>query len=157
MERAIYYSDDVVKPIVMSPLVIKELIETWNPEWDSQEMFYSISNSKLIIRGQGLNKLSDNHPYSSNLSFLHFLKFNHLDISGTSLESMRHIKGLELQTLDIRDTKVTNLHPHQATRDLGTVIIAPDQFSQEALNHLPPAVKIIVKKIKKVKTSNKAD
>ncbi|EDM28823.1 hypothetical protein LNTAR_09639 [Lentisphaera araneosa HTCC2155] len=146
MERAVYYSDDVVKPIIMSPLIIKQLIKTWNPDWDTNNLFYSIHNSSLTLRGHELSVLSDNSPYSSHYSFLRFLKFKKLDLRESNIAVMRHLNGLDLQTLDIRETQVQNLHPHKATRDISTVIINPGQFPEESINHLPPAVKIIQRK-----------
>ena len=77
--------------------------------------------------------------------FLRFLKITHLDIKYTSIASLSHIQGMELENVDIRHTRIKDLHPHEATRDINTAIISPGQFSKKALNHLPPAVKIIEK------------
>ncbi|MDD7986546.1 serine/threonine-protein kinase [Lentisphaera marina] len=146
MERAVCYRNDVKKPIVMSPFVVKQIIKTWNPNWDVNNLHYHLEEVKLTLRGKELIRLSNEDPWSSSLCFLRFLKINYLDFQHTGINSLSHIRGMEVESVDIRSTPIYDLHPHEATRDVNVAIIKPGQFKQEALNHLPPAVKIIEKK-----------
>jgi hypothetical protein len=145
MERAICFRNDVEKPIVMSPFVVREMIKAWNPKWNLNNLIYNFNKMSLQLRGVELLKLNNLDPWSSRLCFLRFLKITHLDIKHTSIASLSHLQGMELENVDIRHTRIKDLHPHEATRDINTAIISPGQFSKKALSHLPPAVKIIEK------------
>lgn len=146
MERAVCYRNDVEKPITMSHNVVKQIIKTWNPNWDLNKIDYNLEKMTLLLRGEKLTRLNNEDPWSSRLCFLRFLKINHLDLKHTGINSLSNIRGMEVESVDVRFTPVYDLHPHEATRDINVAIIRPGQFKEKALSHLPPAVKIIEKK-----------
>ncbi|EDM28826.1 probable threonine/tyrosine-specific protein kinase [Lentisphaera araneosa HTCC2155] len=146
MERAVCYRNDVEKPITMSHNVVKQIIKTWNPNWDLNKIDYNLEKMTLLLRGEKLTRLNNEDPWSSRLCFLRFLKINHLDLKHTGINSLSNIRGMEVESVDVRFTPVYDLHPHESTRDINVAIIRPGQFNEDALSHLPPAVKIIEKK-----------
>jgi len=146
MERAVCYRNDVEKPITMSHNVVKQIIKTWNPNWDLNKIDYNLEKMTVVLRGEELTRLNNEDPWSSRLCFLRFLKINHLDLKHTGINSLSNIRGMEVESVDIRFAPVYDLHPHEATRDINVAIIRPGQFKEKALSHLPPAVKIIEKK-----------
>ena len=91
MERAICYRNDVEKPVIMSPLVIKQILKAWNPEWDFNNLDYDLESMTLNLRGIELHKLNNEDAWSSKLCFLRFLKINHLDLKSTGIPSLSNI------------------------------------------------------------------
>ena len=145
VERLICYMVNVRRPIFTSTDVLKELLVSWNPHWDSKQMNYNRPSLTLRLRGKNLRKTIATASHSSSLCFLRFLKIDTLDIRGTSIPNLGHIEGLNINKIDIRDSPVKNLHPHGATKGIKEVILHRGQFVGENNNKLPRSVKLIYK------------
>lgn len=145
VERMICYMVNVRRPIYTSTDVLRELLISWNPDWDSTQMKYHRSSLTLRLKGKNLSKIIATAAHSSSLCFLRFLKIDTLDIRGTSIPNLGQIDGLSINKIDIRDSPIRNLHPHGATKGIKEVILSKGQFVGENDNRLPRSVKLIYK------------
>ena len=145
IERAICYMVDVRQPIFTSVDVVRELIISWNPDWDSSNMSLNTENLTLRLFGKNLNKIIAYAHHSSGLCFLRFLKIDTLDIRGTGIQGLNQIDGLSINRLDIRNTPIQNLHPHGATKGIKEVYLTKGQFDADSEKHIPQSVKLIYK------------
>ena len=145
IERSICYMVDVRQPIFTSTEVVRELLKSWNPDWDPSQMEYDKDKLILRLKGKKLTKIAAWAGHSSSLCFLRFLKVDTLDIRGTSIPNLGHIDGLDINKVDIRNTPVSNLHPHGATRGIKEVILSKGQFAGKENLHVPQSVKLIYK------------
>ena len=75
-----------------------------------------------------------NKEVSSKLSVLRFLKFNHLDISETSIRTLRELAGVSVEVLDIRDTPIINLRLIRDMANVSTLVLEGNQFPKDELN-----------------------
>ena len=143
MERSLCYMVDISGREVVSSGIVRELLKCWNPDWDESKFIYRKSQDQLIISGINLTKLVANDKSSSGESFLRFMRFDLLDLKNSGIQSLSQIKGLPVKTIDIRDTLINNLHPHNATMDLKEVYLQKGQFSVESENKIPKHVRLI--------------
>ena len=145
IERSICYMVDVRQPIFTSTDVVKELLISWNPGWDSSQMEYDRKTLTLKLKGNKLVKIIAYAPHSSSLCFLRFLKIDTLDIRRTAIPNLGQIEGLDINRIDIRNSLIKNLHPHGATKGIKEVFLNKNQFVGEENNRLPRSVKLIYK------------
>ena len=145
LERSICYMVNVRKPIFTSTDVVKELLKSWNPGWDSSQMNYDRPGLTLRLRGSNMSKIIATAAHSSSLCFLRFLKIDTLDIRETSIPHLGQIEGLNINRIDIRNSPIKNLHPHGSTKGIKEVILTKGQFVGENDNKLPRSVKLIYK------------
>ena len=145
IERSICYMVDVRQPIFTSVDVVRELIISWNPDWDSSQMSLDLESLTLKLSGKNLTKIIAMAPHSSGLCFLRFLKIDTLDIRGTGIQGLNQIEGLSVNHLDIRNTPIQHLHPHGATKGIKEVYLTKGQFDAENEEHIPQSVKLIYK------------
>ena len=145
IERSICYMVNVRQPIFTSTDVVKELLISWNTDWDSSQITYAPETLTLTLKGKHLSKIIANAPHSSGLCFLRFLKIDTLDIRGTSIPNLGQIEGLDINKIDIRNSLIKNLHPHGATKGVKEVVLNEGQFVGENNNRLPRSVKLTYK------------
>jgi serine/threonine protein kinase len=145
IERLICYMMDVRNPVFIPANVIQQLLQCWNPEWDIEQFSYDKEHLTLRLRGKELKKIIDNSPFSSNLCFLRFLKIETLDIRETNIIGLSQINGLNISKIDIRNTPINSLHPHNATKGIIEVILNKGQFDQESLERIPHSIKLQIR------------
>jgi len=144
-ERAICYVVDTSGREIMSSGFTRQLLKCWNPDWDESQLSYRKNSYRLSLTGPNLTKLLDNGKSSSGECFLRFLRFDILDLKESGIQSLAQIKGLPVKAIDIRNTQISNLHPHNATIDLKEVYINKGQFTEESEIKIPKHVHLIYK------------
>ncbi|MCH2208928.1 MAG: protein kinase [Lentisphaerales bacterium] len=144
-ERSICYMVDARKPVFTSHRIVMQLLKCWNPDWDTKNLVYDVKSLTLKLKGKELRKLYATAGHSSGLCFLRFIKIDLLDLRGTGVGHMSHLKGSNIRKLDIRDTKVKHLHPHGATKNIQEVYLTPGQFVGYEALFTPQSVKLIYK------------
>ena len=145
IERSICYMVDVRQPIFTSKDVVRELLISWNPDWDPKQFRYNKDQLTLSISGTNFKKLIALASHSSRQCFLRFLKIDKLDLRGSGMINLSHLEGLNINKLDIRNTQISNLHPHGATKGIKEVYLRRGQFNKEDARHIPLSVKLIYK------------
>ena len=129
MERVIYVYQARKDRALADPSIIKELIKCWNKDWDSNNFEYEQNGHTLKIWGKNLKYLKGNGKYSSHLSFLRYLKINHLILSKSKVNNLHQISNLNIRTLDITDTEITNTSEIKLLPDLSRLIVRKNQLS----------------------------
>ncbi|EDM28490.1 probable serine/threonine-protein kinase pknB [Lentisphaera araneosa HTCC2155] len=116
-------------------VVVKSLLEEFNPEWNGA-FKYSVRHS-LLITGPHLKTLAKFDHQNTPYCLLSTLKINSLHLYKTSFSDLHQIRGLNINKLDIRGTKVSDLSPLQFQTKIRILIILPGQFTKEQLKQLP--------------------
>jgi hypothetical protein len=144
LERAVCFAIDARGGKYVHGKIVQELIQCWNPEWTAAGNFKHRSDTKSqMISGRGLKRLQGVGANSSHFSFLRLLPIDTLDLRGTGIESLNHIRGVNLKSLDIRDTSIQNLHPHNTTAKIKTVILNAGQLDESL--KVPKSVQLVYK------------
>ncbi|MCM8535781.1 MAG: serine/threonine protein kinase [Lentisphaeraceae bacterium] len=145
IERAIAYSLNASGLEFTHESIVKELIRCWNPKWDEANFIYNKGEQAARAFGEHLHTLRARAPYSSHKSFLSTLKISRLDICGSEISSFNDLRGLSVKVLDIRSTKITNLHPHNVTKGIEKVYINTNQFDSMSKMKVPKSIRLVSK------------
>jgi len=105
---------------------------------------YDTESKSLKLNGAGFASAFSDSTVGSGKTVLRFIPIKHLDISSTQFAHLNELTGLiHLTTLDIRNTKVTNLSPLAKFPLLHTLTIAPGQFTAKQLATVPDHIKVV--------------
>lgn len=141
MERIVVYQLSLSKRIFVKNYVLAYILKCWNPSWDKNELSYNSKELILKLGGKNLRVLKGSGSGSSELSFLRFIKANHLNLKGTGISSLRELNGFTVRALDLRGTEVTSLRLVRGIPNLNRLVIGIEQFNEKELGRLPPSVK----------------
>ena len=147
IERAILYKNEIEQETKISPMVLRQLIRVWNPDWELKDFYFNAKNMNLRLKGASLTNLVVDSPNSMGQPFLNFLKFDNLDIRQVGIESLDQLDGQIIKRLDIRDTAIKEFPTHQNALKVETLVITPGQFTQGALKQVPSTVNVVQKKL----------
>lgn len=134
MERMVYFHYRRKEDSYAGETVVKELIKCWNKDWNENNFSYDINNYTLKIRGENLKTLKGKGKYTSELSFLRFLKIDSLILSESGIENLDEIRLLDIENLDISKTGILDVKHLKMLPKLKRLIIDKDQISKKALN-----------------------
>lgn len=143
MERSICFTLDVRGTQTTVSKIVGQLIKAWNPQWDAELLSYKKSTEVLKISGSDLTTLKPRDLNSSQQCFLRYLKLKELDISATGISSVSHLEGISAEKLDITDSQITSLHPHNAIKSIKKIQIRKGQFSNENEQKIPKGTELI--------------
>ncbi|EDM28448.1 serine/threonine-protein kinase [Lentisphaera araneosa HTCC2155] len=146
IERAILYKNEIEQETEISPMVLKQLIRVWNPDWLLKDFYFNAKHKSLRLKGASLTNLVVDSPNSMGQPFLNFLKFNNLDMRQAGIESLDQLDGQIIKRLDIRETAIKDFPIHENALKVETLVITPGQFTQGALKQVPSTVNVIQKK-----------
>ena len=68
-----------------------------------------------------------------------------LDISQTSIRTLRELAGVSVDTLDIRDTKIINLRLIRDMANVSTVVLEENQFPKDELNKVVDTLELTIR------------
>ena len=144
MERMIVYQMALKQRDFTSMEVLIELLKCWNPEWDETQI--SFDNKKLALSVTGKKLKNDcTAKHSSKSCFFRLMKIDSLSVEGTSAANMYQFVGLNVKSLDIRNTDVNSLTPHKALKGVLRLMINVGQLDKKELKNAPKSVKITSK------------
>jgi len=145
-ERLVAYDMLLRKDFAGYPKVIEALLQVWNKtEHQSFTFNYNLTSKSLALHGSGLKILQADSAVGSGKSLIRFLDIETLDISETKVYDLNQISELiHLKKLDIRDTLITNLTPLKNLPALQTLVIKEGQFDSKALKSVPKKLSITV-------------
>ena len=146
IERSICFTLDVRGTQNMVSKIVGELIKAWNPEWDTEQLTYKRNTYLLKLSGPNLTILKPRELNSSQQSFLRYLKLELLDISNSGISSVSQLEGISAEKLDITDSRITSLHPHNAIKNIKEIYLRKGQFSSENELKIPKGTKLIFTK-----------
>jgi tetratricopeptide (TPR) repeat protein len=123
-------------------LVVKSLIQTLNPDWDPRGFEYNPTTRSLALSGPGLMVLTTG-PNTAK-SALRTLNLRALDLHGSGFFNLQDIMVLNIETLDIRQTKVVNLELLKNMKYLKKLIVSPDRFPESQLEEVRREIEVVV-------------
>lgn len=142
MERLVCYAQDARDTNFIHGQVVREIVQCWNPYWNSEYFFYKKNESYLKLYGENLTNLKSKDLNSSGKSFLRFLKIENLDISNSFISSFLEVDGLSLKSINIRNTAIVSTHPHRIVKAIQLVYLSAGQIDLDKYT-VPKSVKLI--------------
>lgn len=133
--------------------VVRKFIALYNPNWNSNQMEYSLEDRRLKLYGRGLNQVAlatrdfqlvGKTNKNTLLSMLKSLNPRYLDISDSGIGNLGQFDELQIEELDIRQTPVKNLVVLRC-KYLKTLIIEKGQLQHGPLSHLREGIELIEK------------
>lgn len=121
--------------------VIEEALKLWNDHWENKVFDYNREAQSLRIKGKNFLNLGIYDQFGQ-IPLLQYIPIQHLDISDTDFEDLHYLAGSQIETLDIRHTKVKDLSPLLKLPELRRIILTQGQFPQEALETLPKTIEL---------------
>ncbi|MGJ8696937.1 MAG: protein kinase domain-containing protein [Verrucomicrobiaceae bacterium] len=131
--------------------IVKAVLELSNPAWKNHIFDYDPTRRHLHIAGPGLKSLFrplgslTDESRGKPLCLLRLMNLRSLDLRGSQLNGLHELRGLDLESLDLRQTAHTQLSSLQQMPSLRTLIITKGQFTAEQLSLLPPTVQVTQK------------
>lgn len=142
MERMIVYQMALKQSDFTSQEVLIELIKCWNPNWDETQISFDPKKLALTVTGKNLKKMIATAKHSSKSCFFRLMKIDSLSVAGTSAANMYQFVGLNVKSLDIRNTEINSLTPHKALKSVLRLLIDEGQLDRKELRRAPKSVKI---------------
>jgi len=147
VEKMIIYDSLKRKSPEVTARLIEALLEHSNPEWADAVFVFDPEAAHLKISGSGMVSLYRPGAWRGEKvtpvrSLLRVLDLKSLDLRGSEISGLWHLKGLDLHTLDIRNTLVTDLEFLAEMGSLRELIVEPDQFDADQLAVLRGRVEV---------------
>ncbi len=148
MEKMIIYDSLKRKSLRDTARILRVMLELSNRGWRSREFAYDRKNGHLRVSGKGLRSLYRKGARRSEKlvpvrSLLRLLPLRSLDISGSDIDDLWNLDGLDLENLDIRGTPVVDLEPLNGMVGLRRLVIEPGQFDRGQLAVLRGLVEVV--------------
>jgi len=141
-DRIMMYDSSVRTDRSEHLLVVKAVIEKLNPDWDAEPFEYDASTRSLALSGSGLKVLSTGtNPFKCALRTLYLRS---LDLHGSGFKNLQTIMVLNIDTLDLRQTAVSNLDLLESMKYLNKVTISPGLYPESTLSRLRQVFEVVV-------------
>lgn len=131
--------------------VVRTLLKAYNPQWNSQNFHYDAERKSLKVYGSGLLHFSKYNKFlkapspeaSQDLPLIRFLEIDQLSLKHTSFSQLEELESLNIKSLNIIQTKITNLDALRKFKNLEELIIENMQFPKEELDKVSKGVELI--------------
>jgi len=125
-------------------VVVKAVLETFNPNWTHRIYEFDAGQRRLIIGGEGLKNLKSGERGTSHQSLLRWLNLHTLELRDAGFSRLGTLRDLPLIRLDIRRCKaITGLGSLKIFSLLAEVVVAPGQFEEGQIANVPEYIKVI--------------
>lgn len=145
MERMLAYDYVVREDKTGYEKIVEAVLRGWNDWWTKGMFEYDPDTQSLVLEGENLSKFAMKAGDYSGESPLRFLEIRTLDARHTGLHDLNQIIALQIQSLDIRDTKIVDLLPINQFGSLEKLIVAPGQFTDAQLAVLSPELNVSIR------------
>jgi len=117
--------------------IVEAYLRNINPDWVDGWFEFNAAQSALRLGGPGLRRLA------TQQSVVDGLRLRRLDVSNSEVEELWREGGYVLESLDVRNTPMTQTWFLRRFIHLKTLHVSPGQFTAEQLQVLPDGVNII--------------
>jgi serine/threonine-protein kinase len=115
-------------------IFIHRFLQVWNQQLDAKGFIYDPISRHLILNDPKISEIAPRVMTGARQCFLAPLKLKSLDLRGSSFHDTQQLKGLNhLESIDLRNTLVTDLSPLLQLPSLKEVRLSPQQFLPEHL------------------------
>lgn len=142
-EMMMAYDALVRSDLAAHSLIVREVVQNYNPVWDHELFEYDAAKRSLLIGGHNLKSFISDRYNSSEANILRTLNLDALVIQSAEFDDLNAIAKLKLDTLDIRGTSVHCAPERNGLMKVSRLICRPNQFSAEEKAKFPSHVRVV--------------